>query len=95
MDIGDRLKNARENKNLEQKEVANLLKVSISTVSGWENSYRTPPLKKLIKLAKVYETSLDYLVGFEHKSDKEDLIELIAELKKKIEYIETYINNTY
>jgi len=96
MDIGERLKLAREIKNIEQKEVANVLKVSVSTVSGWENNYRVPPLKKLMKLARLYETSLDYLVGFESGSNisKKDLQKLLIELKQQVEKIEIYINNT-
>lgn len=107
MNLSERLKLSRETKGLDQKEVAGVLKTSISTVSGWENGYRTPPLKRLIKLAKLYETSLDYLVGIEMKNEisKKDLHRLIKELKGEIEknnkdlnfkinQIENYINNT-
>lgn len=96
MDISERLKNAREIRGIEQKEVASILKVSVSTVSGWETGYRVPPLRKFIKLAELYETSLDYLVGFEKNNsiNKKDLQKLLFELKQQVEKIEIYINNT-
>ena len=61
--LPDKLKEARKNINLSQKEVANYLKISPSIVAGYETGYRTPSTEVLIKLSGLYQCSLDYLVG--------------------------------
>lgn len=56
-----RLQDIRENMELSQKEVANILKVSQPTYSRWEKEVEIIPLSKLILLASYYNVSLDYL----------------------------------
>jgi len=68
--IVERLKYTRERKNIKQKEVAELLGVNFTTVSGWEIGKDTIPLKHLIKYANKYNYSLDYLFGIS-KENKE------------------------
>ena len=57
------LRYCRENLELKQKEIAEILGVTYSTVSGWETGKDTIPLKKLIDFANTYNLSLDYLFG--------------------------------
>lgn len=66
--LPDKLKKARKNINLSQKEVANYLKISPSIVAGYETGYRTPSTEVLIKLSGLYQCSLDYLVGKEKEN---------------------------
>lgn len=60
----ERLKELRIEKELGQVELANALNVSKGIISLWENGLREPKLSNLIALAKFFEVSLDYLVGF-------------------------------
>ena len=57
------LRSIREEYNLNQKAIAKYLNVDLSTYSRYENEYRDIPIDILIKLAKYYETSTDYLLG--------------------------------
>lgn len=66
-DFGIRLKELREAKGLSQGDVAKCLYVTRSTVSGYERNVITPSLDQMIKLALIYNTSLDYLVGLDHR----------------------------
>ena len=63
-----RLRNLREDKDLYQKDIANLLGISQQYYSEYENGKRTIPVIHLIKLAKFYNVSLDYLVGLTNNS---------------------------
>ncbi|MDE5667074.1 MAG: helix-turn-helix transcriptional regulator [Clostridia bacterium] len=63
MIINNRLKDLRSEKGLTQKEVAEQLKVSTTCYSGYEQGYREPDLKTLIKICKFFEVSSDYLLG--------------------------------
>ena len=58
-----RIRNLREDKDLYQKDIAELLQISQQYYSEYENGKRTFPIIHLIKLAKYYNVSLDYLVG--------------------------------
>ena len=67
-DFGLRLKELREGKRLSQTDVANRLDVTRSTISGYENNTITPSLEQLVKLALLYNASLDYMMGLENRS---------------------------
>lgn len=58
-----RLKNLREDQDLTQQTLADLLNVSQTTYSRYESGTLDIPSVSLIKLAKFYETSIDYLLG--------------------------------
>lgn len=65
MSFAENLKQSRNEKQLTQEKLAELLKVTRQTVSKWEQGVGYPETKKLIKLAKVLNTSLDWLFGTE------------------------------
>ena len=65
MIIGDRLKDLRNDKKLMKKEVAEALGISVSCYGGYEQGYRKPDLKTLIKLCRFFDVSSDYLLGIE------------------------------
>lgn len=66
-DFGVRLKELREAKHLSQTDVAQRLNVTRSTVSGYECNTITPSVEQLVKLAVLYNTSLDYMMGMENR----------------------------
>ena len=56
-----KLQDIRENNELSQKAVADILNVSQPTYSRWEKEIEIIPLSKLILLASYYNVSLDYI----------------------------------
>ena len=58
-----RIKDLREDKDLNQEEIATVLNVSQTTYSRYESGVLDIPSQSLIKLAAYYHTSIDYLVG--------------------------------
>lgn len=58
-----RLKDIREDKDLTQTDIANLLHISQSHYSQYELGKRELPMHHFITLAKYYNISLDYLAG--------------------------------
>lgn len=67
-DFGLRLKELREAKKLSQTEVAARLNVGRSTISGYERNTITPSLEQLTRLALLYNSSLDYMMGLDNRS---------------------------
>lgn len=53
----------REDNDLTQQKIADILLCDQSLYSKYERGEREIPLSMLIKLAEFYDTSLDYLVG--------------------------------
>ncbi len=67
------LRGRRKDKGISQVEVADLLNVSQSTYSKYENGEIEPDISTLKKLAELFQTTIDDLVEFEvpyliHKS---------------------------
>ena len=58
-----RLRELREEKGLYQIHLAKELNVSIKTISNWERGTREPDIATIIKLAKFFEVTTDYLLG--------------------------------
>ena len=63
MNAYQRLKDVREEHDLKQKEIAELLQIKQSSYSDYENGKNMMGIDKYIKLAKYYDVSLDYLCG--------------------------------
>ncbi|AEX84748.1 CI-like repressor protein [Marinitoga phage MPV1] len=65
--FAERLKRARLNKNLRQKDLADLLHVGQSTVAMWERGKSIPDIKIASELAKLLDVSVDFLLGIDNK----------------------------
>lgn len=65
-----KLRESRERLDLKQTDIAKMLNVDNSTVSGWETGKDTIPLTKLIMYANELNYSLDYLFGICNKNKK-------------------------
>lgn len=57
------IKEAREYAKLSQKQLANMLKISPSTLNGYEKGNHDPKSEILIQIAGICNVSVDYLVG--------------------------------
>jgi transcriptional regulator with XRE-family HTH domain len=58
-----RIRDLREDRDYTQKFVSSYLVCDQSLYSKYERGERAVPLEVVIKLAKLYDTSVDYLVG--------------------------------
>lgn len=58
-----RLKDLREDRDLTQEKIANLLNCKQNTYQQYESGKRQIPIDALKKLAIFYNTSIDYIVG--------------------------------
>ena len=58
-----RIRDLREDRDLSQKKIAQYLQIHQTTYSDYELGKLNVPIDVLIKLAKYYDTSVDYIVG--------------------------------
>lgn len=63
MTFPERLKMLRDDKGFTQQQLAEVLNITVSSVSHYENGSRQPSIEILIRLADVMNVSIDYLVG--------------------------------
>ncbi|WP_413628087.1 helix-turn-helix domain-containing protein [Fructilactobacillus vespulae] len=62
MNFGERLKQARVEKNLTQQQVAKDFFITRQTISSWENEASYPDINSLIKISDYFGISLDTLI---------------------------------
>lgn len=65
MNLGENIYNYRTKRNMSQGDLADAMEVSRQSVSKWENNSAVPELDKLMKLAEIFEMTLDELVSGE------------------------------
>lgn len=82
MDIGNKITELRKQHNLSQTELAKKLEASRTIVGNYERNENTPSIDMILKLAKVFNVSVDYLVG------EGQLAKYNKEVLKRIEDIE-------
>lgn len=63
MTTGEKLASLRKNKGITQEQLSELLKVSRQSVSRWEMDAAFPETEKLIKLSKILDCSIDFLLN--------------------------------
>ncbi|CBZ04383.1 XRE family transcriptional regulator [Clostridium botulinum] len=89
--FGDRLKELREEKEFTQEELGKFLNVSRQTISGYESGAIEPSISNLVKIANIFNVSLDYLLcrtkerynlNLENKKNKELLLDIIKVMEK-------------
>lgn len=83
--LPNRLKRLREEKGYLQKEVADKLGIRSNTLSGYENGTRSPDPEMLVRIAKLYNVSTDYLLGYsddENVTEDPEFVDFVQEVKR-------------
>jgi transcriptional regulator with XRE-family HTH domain len=70
MIVGKRIRICRQDRRITQDDLSKILGVDRSTIASWETARTIPDLPMLIRLAAIFDTSLDYLAGREGKLEK-------------------------
>ncbi len=81
--------------NMTQIELAKILGVHSSTISGWENRKDWIPIKRLIEFANLFNYSLDYIFGLVPKNVLFDKIQIdLPSLSKNLKALRIMNNMT-
>ena len=76
MSIGQNIKKYRKEKGYTQRELADLIGVSVQAVSKWETDTGAPDISQVVPLASALDISTDALFDYEHHTNPEDFEEL-------------------
>lgn len=75
-----KIRDLREDSDMTQKDVATLLRVQRSTYTMWELGDVNFPITHIIRLAEIFETNVEYLLGLSNNKR-------YAEYPKNVDYI--------
>ena len=86
MELGNKIKYYRNEKELSQEELAERVYVSRQTISNWENNKSYPDINSIVLLSEIFEISIDNLI----KRDVEQMKkEINTEDVKKLNFYAT------
>lgn len=68
MTFADRLRDLRQDHDMQQTQLAEMLNLKSSAISKYEKNITQPSIDTLIKLSHIFDVTIDYLVGI---SDEE------------------------
>lgn len=98
INLGNKLKTLRIQRQMTLKDVACRVGVSKSIVSAYENGSRRPSYEMLIKVARLFNVTTDYLLGLEQKkqldlsgltiAQQESLYNLVSVMRQPYEPVE-------
>ena len=63
MKLGAILAELREDRSLKQADIAEMLHLSVSSISAYETGSRLPNLEVLMEYARLFDVTADYLLG--------------------------------
>ena len=93
MNFGNRLKTLRIKKKLTQQQLADLLGLTKSVISAYENGLRYPAYDVLIKISRIFKVSTDFLLGVEIKREIDTSGLTDEQVEELIVLIDTIRNN--
>ena len=87
MNIGERITALRKEKNISQAELAKRLNVSRQAVSKWEQGTSSPDTERLIQLAEILGTEVEYLATGTHPEPGSvvlNIVETVERVEEKV-----------
>ena len=87
MNIGERIMALRKEKSISQTELAKRLNVSRQAVSKWEQGVSSPDTERLIQLAEILGTEVEYLATGTHPEPGSvvlNIVETVGRVEVKI-----------
>ena len=72
MTLGEKIAKQRKELNYTQEQLADILAISRQSISNWESDIADPETDKLVKMGKLFDCSMDYLLN-EDITEKQDI----------------------
>ena len=94
MSFGSRLLEIRKSKGFSQAELADLLNSKPPVIGRYERGEATPSIEVALRLAKVLDVSLDYLVGNTDWKIDQDTLNRMQDISKMPENARSFILKT-
>lgn len=83
MNLGERIISLRKERSISQTELARRLNVSRQAVSKWEQGTSSPDTAKLIQLAEILDTEVEYLATGIRPEPKSVVLNVVETVEKE------------
>lgn len=88
MSIGERIANLRKQHGISQLQLARMLDVTRQAVSKWENDLSSPDTLRLIQLAEVLKTDVEYLAtGVSIPQPEPEIVKVVETVERVVEKV--------
>jgi transcriptional regulator with XRE-family HTH domain len=87
MTLADRIKQLRQQRGWSQTQLAKKLNVHQKQISGYERGIHSPSIELLIRMAELFNVSLDY-IAFDNREDKNIVPIADRELMQAVQLID-------
>lgn len=90
----NRIKDLREDRDLRQLDVANAVGIDQRSLSNYETGKTNPDSETIVKLARFFGVTCDYLLGISHTNlmDHRDIIKELEDIQRRLEEIQRYLS---
>jgi len=83
LQIGDMIRVLRRNKGITQEQLAEILDVSTPAICKWESGQSNPDINMLPVIARFFQVSIDFLLGFSTELKQETIKTICDEISQK------------
>ena len=90
MTFAQNLKYLREINHITQEDLASYLKVTRSTIAGYETKGKQPDYEKLLKISSLFQVSVDFLLGNTKNKTEQLPNHMIVQKIDEHEFISAY-----
>jgi transcriptional regulator with XRE-family HTH domain len=87
MPLGDRIKQLRQQRGWSQAQLSNKLNVHQKQISGYERGIHSPSIELLVRMAELFNVSLDY-IAFDNREEKNIIPIADRELMQAVQQID-------
>ena len=95
MKLGENIRRYRQEAGLSLRELADMVDVTYSTLSHYENGLREPRLDFVVKFCDYYGVSADFILGrTERRDDGEEIRSLLGRIKDLNDYANAVFVNS-
>lgn len=91
MTVGERITELRKQRNMSQGQLANAMDVSRQAVSKWENGLAIPDTQKMIKLAEVLDSDVEFIATGRKGASSAPVTEAQPQVIEKIVEVEKIV----
>lgn len=90
--LGETLKKLRIDRRLNQSQLAEMMGLATSAISSYESCARRPSYEILVKYARIFHVSTDYILGIERR-DYLDISDLSDKEKEAVTQVISVFRN--
>ena len=94
--MNNRIKDLREDRDMRQSDLADATGIDQRTISNYETGKTNPDSETIIKLARFFGVSCDYLLGVTEQNliSNQAIVKELSDVRRRLEEIQRHLQNS-